>query len=155
MSDTRAISRSPVDLLTEEQDLLASLLSAYRDLAPIQGREKASLLRRIEDEIGRHIGAEEALLYPALLELKDPKIHERVAEAVAEHGLLEARIADLHRAGAGAQTELAFDVLKALADRHLSYEREEVLPLTSKLPRVTLKQLGLEIEERRMREDRY
>jgi hypothetical protein len=153
MSDTRVISRTPVDLLTEAHDLLSSLLRAYGELSPIQGRERASLLRRIEDEVGRHIGTEEALLYPTILELKDPRIHERVAEAMAEHRLLEARLADLRRAGTDAETELAFDVLKSLADRHLAYERKEVLPLASKLPRVTLNQLGLEIEERRTRED--
>ncbi len=153
MSNTRFISRNPVDLLTEENDLLSSLLRAYRDLSPVRGREKVSLLRRIEDEIGRHIGTEEALLYPTILQLKDPQIHERVAEAMAEHRLLEARLAELRRSGSGAETELVFDVLKSLADRHLAYERKEVLPLASKLPHVTLNQLGLEIEERRTREN--
>jgi len=155
MSDTRVISRSPVDLLTEEHQLLASLLSAAEDLSPAQGRENAALLRRIDEEISRHIGTEEALLYPTLLELKNAEIHERVGEAMAEHRMLEARSGDLKRAAPGGKADLTLDVLKSLVDRHLAYEQREILPLASKLERVTLNQLGLEIEERWMREDRY
>ena len=155
MSDTRLISRSPVDLLTEEHQLLSGLLDAVQGLSPAQVREKTALIRRIDEEISRHIGTEEALFYPTLLELKDPGIHERVGEAMAEHRLLEARSGDLRRARPGGQTDLTLDVLKSLVDRHLEYEQKEVLPLASKLERVTLNQLGLEIEERRMREDRY
>src|SRR5690349_20860355 len=122
MSDTRVISRSPVDLLADEHHLLSSLLAAAQDLSPIQVREKASLIRRIDEEISRHIGTEEALFYPTLLELKDPGIHERVGEAMAEHRLLEARSGDLRRARPGAETDLTLDVLKSLVDRHLAYE---------------------------------
>ena len=50
--------------------------------------------------------------------------------------------------------DLVVDVLKSLADRHLASEEKEVFPLASKLPTVTLHQLGLEIEERRTRENR-
>lgn len=155
MSDTRVISRSPFDLLTEEHQLLSSLLSAVQDLSPIQVREKAALLRRIDEEISRHIGTEEALFYPTLLELQDPEIHERVGEAMAEHRMLEARCGDLRRARPGGQADLTLDVLKSLVDRHLAYEQAEVLPLASKLERVTRNQLGLEIEERRMREGHW
>jgi hypothetical protein len=153
MSDTRVVSRNPVDLLMEEHDLLSSLLCAYADLSPTQAREKKCLVRRIEEEIDRHVGTEEALFYPTLLELGDPEIHERVGEAMAEHRMLEARAGDLRRAAPGGQTDLVVDVLKSLADRHLAFEQKEVLPLASRLPRVTLNQLGLEIEERQMRED--
>lgn len=155
MSDTRVIARSPVDLLMGEHELLSNLLAVYEDLAPVQVREKAALIRRIDEEIGRHIGTEEALFYPTLLELKDPEIHERVREAVAEHRMLEARAADLRRTGPGAKADLTMNVLKSLIERHLAYEQAEVLPLASKLERVTLNQLGLEIEERRMREDHF
>jgi hypothetical protein len=154
MPDTRFISRNPLDLLMEEHDLLSSLLSAHEDLSPAQEREKNGLVRRIQDEIGRHIGIDEALFFPTLLELKEPEIHERVGEALAEHRMLEARLGDLRRAAPGGPSDLAFDVLKSLADRHLAYEQKEVLPLASRLPRVTLHQLGLEIEERRLKENR-
>jgi hemerythrin-like domain-containing protein len=154
MSDTRVISRNPIDLLMEDHDLLSSLLSAYEDLSPTQSREKISLIRRIQDEIGRHIGTEEALFYPTLLELNDPKIRDYVDEAMAEHRKLESRVDELRRDGPGGQMDLVVDVLKSLADRHLAYEEKEVFPLASKLPRAALNQLGLEIEERRMRENR-
>ena len=155
MPDTRVISRNPVDLLREEHDLLSSLLTAYEDLSWAQGSERVSLVRRIEGEIDRHIGLEEALFYPTLLELRDPQIHERVGEAMAEHRMLEARVGDLRRADPGGQTDLVIDVLKSLADRHLAFELKEILHLASRLPRVTLNQLGLEIEERRMKEHRF
>jgi len=69
--------------------------------------------------------------------------------------MLEARAGDLRRTGPGAKADLTMNVLKSLIERHLAYEQAEVLPLASKLERVTLNQLGLEIEERRMREDHY
>ena len=155
MSDTRLISRSPVELLRREHELLSNLFAAYEEFAPEQVREKAQIVRRIDEEIARHIGTQEALFYPTLLELKDPGIHELVGEAMAEHRMLEARAGDLRRARPGTETELSIDILKTLVQRHLAYEQAEVLPLASRLGRVTLNQLGLEIEERWMKEDGY
>ncbi|MBV8879135.1 MAG: hemerythrin domain-containing protein [Planctomycetaceae bacterium] len=155
MSDTRVISRHPVDLLIEEHELLSSLLTAYEDLSPTQVREKTHLINRIEDEISRHVGTEEALFYPTILELKDPAVHERISEVLAEHRQMETMGGDLRRLQPGASRDLAVDVLKSLVERHISLEQREIFPQASKLERVTINQLGLEIEERRMREDRY
>lgn len=154
MSDTRLLSRHPADLLTEEHELLASLLAAYEDLSPTQIREKNHLAERIEDEVGRHVGTEESLFYPALLELRDPAIHDRVAEALSEHRQLETLAGDLRRAKPGPAADLIVDVLRSLVDRHVTLEQKEIFPFTSRFERATLSQLGLEIEERRMREDR-
>jgi hemerythrin-like domain-containing protein len=155
MSDTRVISRSPVDLLTAEHHLFASLLEDYEHLPPMQVSERTELIRRIEEEVDRHIGTEESLFYPTLLELKDPVLHERVAEVLAEHRQMEALIDDLRRSHPGAKADLVLDVLRSLVDRHTAYEQKELFPFASRLPRVTRNQLGLEIEERRWREDRF
>lgn len=155
MSDTRLIARSPISLLTEEHDLLASLLTAYEDLAPAQIREKRQLTRKIGESINRHIGAEEAIFYPALLELRDPVLRERISEAMAEHRLLEALGVDLDRADPGVAADLIVNVMRSLVDRHQGFEQREVFPAASRFERPTLNQMGLEIEERRMREDRY
>lgn len=155
MSDTRLLSRHPVDLLVEEHELLASLVAAYEDLSPTQVREKSDLAARIEDEIGRHIGIEESIYYPAMLELKDERLHERVAEALSEHRRMETLGGDLRRARPGAAADLVVNVLRSLVDRHLALEQQDIFPYTSRFERPTLSQLGLEIEERRMREDRY
>lgn len=155
MSDTRILARHPVDLLTQQHDLLTSLLAAYEDLSPAQLRERGDLIRRIEEEVDRHIGTEESLLYPTLLELKDPVLHERVSEVLAEHRQMETLVDDLHRSRPGKAADLALDVLRSLVERHTAYEQKDVFPFASRLERVTLNQLGLEIEERRWREDRY
>jgi hemerythrin-like domain-containing protein len=152
MSDTRLISRSPVNLLMDEHQLLGSLLEAYEGLAPEQMMEKARLTRKIDDEVGRHIGTEESLFYPTLLELKDSRVHERVAEALAEHRVLEALAENLRKAGPGAARDSAVRTLHSHVSRHLDFEEQEVFPFSWGLPGITLNQMGLEIEERRTRE---
>jgi hemerythrin-like domain-containing protein len=152
MSDTRLISRSPVNLLMDEHQLLGGLLEAYEGLAPEQMMEKARLTRKIDDEVGRHIGTEESLFYPTLLELKDSRVHERVAEALAEHRALEALAENLREAGPGAARDSAVRTLYSHVSRHLDFEEQEVFPFSWGLPGITLNQMGLEIEERRTRE---
>ena len=107
------------------------------------------------EEVDRHIGTEESLFYPTLLELRDPVLHERVAEVLAEHRQMEALIDDLRRSHPGAKADLVLDVLRSLVDRHTAYEQKELFTFASRLPRVTRNQLGLEIEERRWREERF
>lgn len=152
MSDTRVISRSPITLLTEEHELLGSLLEAYDDLAPEQTAEQVDLLQRIDEEISRHIGTEEALFYPSLLELKDPRVRERVSEALAEHRVLEAIAMNLREADSGREREAALRSLRIHMYRHMDFEELEVFPFCWGLPIVTQNQIGLEIEERRTRE---
>lgn len=152
MSDTRLISRSPVTLLTEEHELLGSLLEAYEDLAPEQTAEQVDLLQRIDEEIGRHIGTEEALFYPTLLELRNSLVRERVAEALAEHRAMETAVAKLRDSESGRERDAAVRALRAQALRHMDFEELEVFPFSLDLPAVTLNQMGLEIEERRTRE---
>jgi len=151
MSDTKFISRHPVDQLVEQHELLSSLLVVFEDLSPSQRPEREDLLRRIDEEIDRHIGTQEAIFYPTLLELKDPALHDRVREAMTEHRRLESLATDLRHGDAN--TDLTVNVLRALVDRHQLYEQEEIFPQAFRLPRVTLNQLGLEIEERRWREE--
>lgn len=152
MSDTRLISRSPVTLLTEEHELLGSLLEAYDDLAPEQTAEQLDLLQRIDEEIARHIGTEEALFYPTLLELRNPRIRERVAEALAEHRVLESVAMNLRESESGRERDAAVKSLRNHVLRHMDFEELEVFPFSLDLPAVTLNQMGLEIEERRTRE---
>jgi hemerythrin-like domain-containing protein len=152
MSDTRLISRSPVNLLTEEHELLSSFLDAYADLSARQTGEQSELLQRIEEEVGRHIGIEESLFYPTLLELKDPRVHERVAEALTEHRVLESLVSTLRNAEPGPERRSALSTLRTTATRHMDYEELEVFPFCWGLPGITLNQLGLAIEERRTQE---
>lgn len=153
MSDTRVIARRPTHLLMQEHDLLGSLLEIYQDLSPGQVQERADIFRKIEEEIGRHVSIEEALFYPTLLELKDPELHTRVREALADHRALETLVGDLRRV----QSETTFDLLmKALhgrVTRHLEYEERKIFPFAARLPRVAQNELGLEIEERQMHEE--
>lgn len=153
MTDTRVIARRPTHLLTQEHDLLGSLLEVYQDLSPGQVQERTELFRKIEDEIGRHISTEEALFYPTLLELKDPEIHARVREALADHRALETLVGDLHRVQSESTFELLMKALHARTTRHLEYEERKIFPFAIRLPKVTLNELGLEIEERQMHEE--
>ena len=153
MSDTRVISRRPTHLLLQEHELLGSLIEAFQDLAPSQVQEKTVLFRRIEEEIGIHVGTEEALFYPTLLELKDPEIHSRVREALADHRALETLVADLRRVQSQSTFDLLMKALQARAVRHLEFEERKIFPFASKLPRVAQSQLGLDIEERQMHEE--
>jgi hemerythrin-like domain-containing protein len=152
MSDTRLISRSPVNLLTEEHELLSGLLDAYADLSSEQTGEQSELLGRIEEELARHIGTEEALFYPTLLELKDPRVHERVTEALTEHRVLESLVSTLRNADSGPERRSALSTLRTTATRHMDYEELEVFPFCWGLPGITLNEIGLEIEERRTQE---
>jgi len=152
MSDTRLISRSPIKLLTEDHELLGSLLEAYDDLAPEQTAEQIDLLQRIDEEIARHIGTEEALFYPTLLQLHDPRVRERVAGALAEHRVLESVAMNVREADTTRERDAAVKSLRRHALRHMDFEELEVFPFCWGLPRVTLNQMGLEIEERRSRE---
>jgi len=151
MPDSRLISRNPVDLRTQEHELLGSLLEIYEDLAPEQVREKGGLFRRIEQEIYEHVGTEEALFYAALLELNDPELRVHVGEALGGHRLLEALLADVHRARSQGQFDLAMSRLRSHAYRHMEFEQQSLFPLASHFSASTLNQLSLEIESRQMR----
>lgn len=153
MSDTRVISRRPTHLLLQEHELLGSLIEAYQDLAPSQVLERSGLFRRIEEEIGHHVGTEEALFYPALLELKDPELHSRVREALADHRALETLVGDLHRVQSEGTFDLLMKAFLGCAVRHLEFEERKIFPFAAKLPRVAQTQLGLDIEERQMHEE--
>src|SRR5882672_4014880 len=151
MSDTRTISRSPIELLMREHELLNGLLEAYEDLIPAQIQEKEELGRRIQEEIFRHVGTEEALFYPTLMELKDTRIHELIGEVLAEHRELEALAAELQKAGPGPKANLIVTMIRPRAAHHMKNEELEVFPFAWGLPRETLNQMGLEMEERRTR----
>jgi hemerythrin-like domain-containing protein len=153
MSDSRVISRNPVDLLSQEHEKFASLLAAYRDLAPEQAIEKADLFRRIDEELRHHVGTEELLFYPTLTGLDTPGLRERVGEALQQHRLLEELLTGLRRAEPGVPFDRAMSDFRIRVERHLDFEEREVFPRASRLPRVTINQLGLEIEERQMRDD--
>jgi len=152
MSDTRLISRSPVNLLTEEHELLSGLLDAYADLSTEQTGEQSELLQRIEEEVARHIGTEESLFYPALLEMKNARVHELVAEALTEHRVLESLVSTLRNAESGPERRSALSTLRTTATRHMDYEELEVFPYSWGLFGIMFNQLGLEIEERRTQE---
>ncbi len=150
MSDTSLISHHPTVLLVNEHELLGSLLDAYQDLSPGQVREKGDLFQRIQEELSRHIRTEEAIFYPALLESTDPRIPAPVEEVFSQHRALESLSANLSRMGPGENFDLLLAVLRSKTTAHMEFEERNVFPLTRLLPRVSLTQLGLEIEERQM-----
>ena len=150
MGDTSMISHHPTVLLVREHELLGSLLDAYQDLSPGQVREKNDLFRKIQGELRRHVATEETLFYPALLESTDPRIPKPVEEAFSQHRALESLAANLCRMGPGENFDLLMALLRSKATSHMEFEERNIFPLAWLLPSVSLKQLGLEIEERQM-----
>ena len=153
MSESRVIARNPVDLLSHEHLLLESLLDAYQELDSRQVQQKKELFRRIEHEVSDHIRTEELLLYPTLMKLEDALARELVARALEAHRRIECVLADLR--GPGSEPTLdgrGMALLRNYTRWHMEFERKEIYPLASRLPHVTLNQLGLELEMRLFKE---
>lgn len=119
------------------ENMLAGVIDAGDDARPRLYAEAA-------DQLTMHIGAEEAVFYPAV---KAARTEDILLESLEEHLSLKRLMADLLTLGAGEPTFLPkFKVLKEQAEHHHKEEEEHLFPKVKSLLDVSrLNELGAEM----------
>lgn len=126
---TASAARNACDLLDADHLAVKHLFVEYARLAHAPGAgERASLARRICDELAVHARIEEEVFYPAL-ESALPDAADQVAEAHVEHDAIEALVA---RIGAMPDADAAMDEavaeLARCVEHHVKEERDTLFP---------------------------
>lgn len=136
-NDSRETSAMPegdadddvVELLESQHRSLEALLKALVDS---DGRtDRATLLARVGDELAVHIGAEEAVFYPAVKALRTEDI---LLESLEEHLSLKRLLADLLELAPGDETfQPKCKVLDEQARHHHDEEEDDLFPKVRKM----------------------
>jgi hypothetical protein len=131
----------PEEFLSDHGWRLEQLSDALR--AEPESRSRSA---ELAEELRVHARIEERLCFPALVAANPLEARDVVAAARRAQAGLSQGIEQLSRAPVLESAELA----ASLADRVGSYgnfERARLLPMFSVLPAVTLREMGLEIQE--------
>ena len=118
-----------VALLTRQHRQVEALLKALLEAGPADRR--ASLLARAGDELAVHIGAEEAVFYPAVHAARTEDV---LLESLEEHLSLKRLLADLMALSPDEQTfEPKCKVLEEQTRHHHREEEEHLFPKVQRL----------------------
>jgi hypothetical protein len=154
MTDTRVVSRSPMDLLREDYRVLRDLIVEAEQLAPEETAQKSRLYSRIKSEFASHTRLEEKVFYPAVARMKEQGGQERIGVAIQEHRLAEALIAALDRTS---PRENRFDAILRLLASHIGRLEEQdegfLFPLAERMSRASRNDLMQRMEEFRSRDE--
>lgn len=116
-------------LLTRQHRQVEAMLQALTDSE--HPADRAALLARATDELAVHIGAEEAVVYPAV---RAARTEDILLESLEEHLSLKRLVADLL---ALAPTETTFHpkckVLQEQTEHHHKEEEEHLFPRMNRL----------------------
>lgn len=115
-----------VDLLTEDHARIVAFLARFDDLVS-SGRQKATLVERVCDEIELHARVEEEIFYPTVRALITAD--ELMDEAAVEHEVAHSLVLQLRSLRPG---DFRYDakvrVLSAYVRHHFECEEENMFP---------------------------
>jgi hemerythrin-like domain-containing protein len=118
----------------------------FRKFHAAKGAEKQRIAQQIITELSVHAAVEEELLYPALRE-RDPKLHDKVLEALEEHHVAKTTLAELDKMDISDERyDAKMMVLKESVEHHIEEEEGELLPRLERLfPAETLEAMAQEM----------
>lgn len=137
-------SQDVVSLLTAQHRTLEGLLQAL--VINHDGAERAVLLSRVGDELAVHLGAEEAIVYPAV---HAGRTEDILLESLEEHLSLKRLLADLLALPTLDDTFTPkCKVLDEQARHHHRHEEEELFPrMRGMLQPEALRELARQVRE--------
>jgi len=144
-----SLFRNPSDLLIHDHFHLKDLFAEYERFVPGERERKSAMIRRIEEGLRFHFDIEEHLLYPALLTVKSRAVEELVRTAKSEHRAILDSCAELSRLEGEDSQERMMKALFKQVVLYADFEEKRLLPWVRALPGVTLREMSLEIEERK------
>jgi len=136
----------PAELLIHDHFRLKDLFAEYEQLVPGERDRKTAVVRKIDEELRRHVRIEEQLLYPNLLSLKSRAVEELVRTARSEHKALLSASRDLLEAPDDLRDRMVKHLFK-LVDLYAGFEEKRLLPWVDALPVVTLRTMAHGMEE--------
>ncbi len=140
--NTAAPAEDVVALLTRQHRQLETLLASLVDSE--EAVERAAVLARVGDELAVHLGAEEAVFYPAV---RAARTEDILLESLEEHLSLKRLLADLLALPPAETTFLPkAKVLKEQAEHHHQEEEEHLFPKVQRLlDTAQRRQLGADV----------
>lgn len=146
MSDTTLLLRKPTEILRKDHDRVRQLFEQYGSTDRADASRKRELFQELGQEVLIHTRIEETLFYPALQEVDAG----RVREALDDHRGFRALLEELMEMGAGVEGfDAKVELLRKSVDRHARMEETVLFPLAMKLPKKTLRELSVEIDDLR------
>lgn len=131
----------PEELLIQYNLYLKELFEGYDTGTQDKGGAGSAICTAVK----LRVLLEEQLCFPALLSLHSSEARELVGGARAAHAAFLNSCGQLAEAG-GDQPAL-MRTLRAQVETYAGFEEQRILPLLTSLPDVTLREMGLEIQE--------
>lgn len=105
----------------------------FRKFERESGKEKQATAQQIIAELTVHATVEEMLLYPALRQA-DPRMDDEVLEALEEHHVAKATLAELDKMKVDDERfDAKMTVLREAIEHHIEEEEDELLPRVERL----------------------
>ena len=123
-----------IDFLIRQHRTLEAALRAGLDA---EASKRAPTVKRLADDLGKHMSSEEQVFYPAV---RAHRTEDILLESLEEHLSLKRLLADLLELDSGAETWEA--KLKVLDEQTRHHHREEVRSRTRKARRADRKNSG-------------
>ena len=127
-----SLFRNPSDLLIHDHFHLKDLFAEYERFVPGERERKSAMIRRIEEGLRFHFD-----------------IEELVRTATSEHRAILDSCAELSRLEGEDSQERMMKALFKQVVLYADFEEKRLLPWVRALPGVTLREMSLEIEERK------
>lgn len=126
-------SMDAIKLLTQDHRSVERLFKAYERAGDRASKEKQRLASQVIRELSIHASIEEQFLYPTARELSE-KLNSQVLEALEEHHLAKATLAELEKMS---PSDEGFDakmtVLMENIRHHVEEEEEDLFPKLKRL----------------------
>jgi len=130
-----------IKLLTQDHRSVERLFKAYERAGERAIKEKQRLADQVVRELSIHASIEEQFLYPSARELSD-KLNSQVLEALEEHHLAKATLAELEKMSPRDERfEAKMTVLIENIRHHVEEEEEDLFPKLRRL----MDSAGLEV----------
>jgi hemerythrin superfamily protein len=115
-----------LDMLKKDHQTVTKLFQRFKDRPEDRGR--ATVLRRICDELDTHARLEEELFYPAVEDAGDAELGRMVAEARQEHARVKQMVRTLREAAYGDGIDARVAALEQDVEHHVTEEEGEMFP---------------------------
>jgi iron-sulfur cluster repair protein YtfE (RIC family) len=146
MSETRILSRPPMDLLKTEHQHILVLLDEYEGLSSTDITTKARLFDEIGRELTLHARIEETLFYPLIQELTKRNGQNMVKRALLEHHGIQSLLAELSTMSPENQRfDQRMQDLRESLERHLHLEERLMFPAARSLSLKALDEVAREM----------
>jgi hemerythrin superfamily protein len=122
-----------IKLLTQDHRSVERLFKAYERAGDRASKEKQRLTNQVIRELSIHASIEEQFLYPTARELSD-KLNSQVLEALEEHHLAKATLAELEKMSPSDERfDAKMTVLMENIRHHVGEEEEDLFPKLKRL----------------------